>query len=124
MVAAEAPWGALRRRCGHRVAFAGEHRENDVGHCARGRPLRPDGVGTEDVDHVVLAAERDGGAPVHGQRRRPDEFRQTDRSDYRERTISADGQADKEASTASAERDSAFAGTAKRGMTGAASTSS
>ena len=38
VVNAEALWGmhALRRRRGDRVALAGEPREDDVGHCARG----------------------------------------------------------------------------------------
>ena len=62
---------ALRRRRGDRVALAREPREDDVGHFARGGPVRPDGVGAEDGDHV-LTAEKYGGVPVLCYRRRPD----------------------------------------------------
>ena len=59
-----------RRRRRDRVAFAGDPRGDNVHHCARGGPVRPDGIGTEDGHHM-LAAERDG-VLVHRQRQRPD----------------------------------------------------
>ena len=62
---------ALRRRRGHCLALAGEPREDDVDHRARGRVVRAYGIGAEDRDHVH-AAEGDGGVPIHGQCCRPD----------------------------------------------------
>ena len=85
---------ALRRRRGDRVALAGAPREDDVGHCARGGPVRADGIGAEDGDHVP-AAERHGGCQFTVSTG-DQTYKQTDRFVYLGRIITADGKVDKE----------------------------